>query len=130
MPSCDGTSIVLVFFFVCFFNDTASTEISTYWTHSFPTRRSSDLIDAGLEVAGNVAAAVIRAVPAAGCRAGALHRGIERAAGLAITRPRLAEAGFGRGHVKIGRPGLGDQRVEVRVPQPLPPAGQIGSAHV
>src|SRR3546814_17818372 len=30
-----------VFFF---FNDTATTEIYTYWTHSFPTRRSSDLL--------------------------------------------------------------------------------------
>src|SRR3546814_976570 len=28
----------------CFcFNDTATTEIYTYWTHSYPTRRSSDL---------------------------------------------------------------------------------------
>src|SRR3546814_8921149 len=25
------------------FNDPATTEIYTYWTHSFPTRRSSDL---------------------------------------------------------------------------------------
>src|SRR3546814_10855233 len=31
---------VLLFFF---FNDTATTEIYTYLTHSFPTRRSSDL---------------------------------------------------------------------------------------
>src|SRR3546814_2803252 len=29
--------------FVFFFNETATTEIYTYWTHSFPTRRSSDL---------------------------------------------------------------------------------------
>src|SRR3546814_16196725 len=27
-----------------FFNDTATTEIYTYLTHSFPTRRSSDLL--------------------------------------------------------------------------------------
>src|SRR3546814_13130200 len=32
-----------LFLFVFFFNDTATTEIYTYWTHSFPTRRSSDL---------------------------------------------------------------------------------------
>src|SRR3546814_16174609 len=29
--------------YIFFFNDTATTEIYTYWTHSFPTRRSSDL---------------------------------------------------------------------------------------
>src|SRR3546814_5790627 len=29
--------------FLFFFNDTATTEIYTYLTHSFPTRRSSDL---------------------------------------------------------------------------------------
>src|SRR3546814_12132305 len=32
-----------------FFNDTATTEIYTYLTHSFPTRRSSDLLTAGLD---------------------------------------------------------------------------------
>src|SRR3546814_17865217 len=31
---------IMIFFF---FNDTATTEIYTYLTHSFPTRRSSDL---------------------------------------------------------------------------------------
>src|SRR3546814_15670487 len=30
-----------------FFKDTATTEIYTYWTHSFPTRRSSDLRSRG-----------------------------------------------------------------------------------
>src|SRR3546814_4067766 len=31
------------YLFCFFFNDTATTEIYTYLTHSFPTRRSSDL---------------------------------------------------------------------------------------
>src|SRR3546814_16958807 len=34
----------MLYFFV--FNDTATTEIYTYLTHSFPTRRSSDLLKA------------------------------------------------------------------------------------
>src|SRR3546814_8206837 len=41
---------VLVRWYCCLslcFNDTATTEIDTYWTHSFPTRRSSDLSDQG-----------------------------------------------------------------------------------
>src|SRR3546814_226171 len=49
-----------------FFNDTATTEIYTYLTHSFPTRRSSDLVHAqnadvsgmmmtaGVDAAGNL----------------------------------------------------------------------------
>src|SRR3546814_13690668 len=36
--------VLLVSRFVFFFNDTAATEIYTYLTHSFPTRRSSDLV--------------------------------------------------------------------------------------
>src|SRR3546814_12033553 len=35
------STISLIYFF---FNDTATTEIYTYLTHSFPTRRSSDLL--------------------------------------------------------------------------------------
>src|SRR3546814_512782 len=34
---------IIVFYHLFFFNDTATTEIYTYLTHSFPTRRSSDL---------------------------------------------------------------------------------------
>src|SRR3546814_18583822 len=36
---CLCSSVICIFFF----NDTATTEIYTYLTHSFPTRRSSDL---------------------------------------------------------------------------------------
>src|SRR3546814_10189770 len=34
---------ISVFLSYVFFNETATPEIYTYWTHSFPTRRSSDL---------------------------------------------------------------------------------------
>src|SRR3546814_13644552 len=33
-----------VYVVVICFNDTAATDTYTYWTHSFPTRRSSDLL--------------------------------------------------------------------------------------
>src|SRR3546814_4318501 len=36
------TTIILMFFYV-FFHERDTTEFYTYWTHSFPTRRSSDL---------------------------------------------------------------------------------------
>src|SRR3546814_19695723 len=38
---------LLMFLLAFLFNDTATTEIYTYRTHSFPTRRSSDLVVTG-----------------------------------------------------------------------------------
>src|SRR3546814_7161903 len=60
---CGGSvdDVVRDFFF---FNDTATTEIYTDWTHSFPTRRSSDLFARAAEAVLGISAPVLQVVAA------------------------------------------------------------------
>src|SRR3546814_1932672 len=74
----------MIFLFYCFFNVTATTEIYTVLTHSFPTRRSSDL---------NAAAPQRWPLPAR-CRSGrACHRGSGSRDGSAARQGRVPGTG-------------------------------------
>src|SRR3546814_10326946 len=95
-------------------------------------------IEAGLELAGDLAAAGGRSAAPAGRGSGAVDGGIEDAAGLAIAGPRFADARLGGRDIEVAGDSLLDERIEPGVAQPPPPplqqrrAGRrkIGRAHV
>src|SRR3546814_11087798 len=69
-------------------------------------------IEAGLELAGDLAAAGVRSAAPAGRGSGAVDGGIEDAAGLAIAGPRFADARLGGRDIEVAGDSLLDERIE------------------